>query len=345
VTILREVFIPVDITFRTALRFSNQLKKVNLSECKQVTIDVRNFAKANGRIEPFGALFIINCIRGFAKQANQNNVNVSIRYTKEHAIRNTYARSLRFYSSLGLPIGQNPDEDYTGPAGNNFIPIMKVDVSAVKKSVDEYRDIKYISRQIAIVASRGDDKLFKYINYCVVEILRNVIEHSESNYLWYAAQFWTSDNCVEVCIMDEGIGIQTSLRQELGGDEEDILRFSLVPGCSSKPTTHYIDEHADNSGFGLYMISEIGKRNGDFIISSNNELLMLAGDREDFSTCMISGTIIRIRLKIDELENYEVQMERLITEGLKQAKEYIMYREAKKYAPGLPLPNFFCSKS
>ena len=57
--------------------------------------------------------------------------------------------------------------------------------------------------------------------------------------------------------------------KELEG-EKNVLKFSLIPGCSSKPTTHYIGDNAVNSGFGLYMISEIGKRNGDFIISSNN---------------------------------------------------------------------------
>lgn len=342
---LTELYIPGDITYRTALKFSNQLKGINLDKCKHVTINVSNFAKVNGRIEPFGALFIVNCIRAFMKQAHESNVKVSTRFLKERAIRNTYARSLRFYSSLDIPIGQSPNEDYTGSSSNTFIPIMKVDISAIKKSVDEHRDIKYISSQIASVASRGDETLFKYLNYCVIEILRNVSEHSDSKYLWYAAQYWSSDNSVEVCIMDEGIGIQSSLKQELGDDEEQILRFSLVPGCSSKPTTHYIDEHADNSGFGLYMISEIGEKNGDFIISSNNESLLLKQGREEYSRCMLSGTIIRIRLKIDELEGYHVERERLITEGLRIAKNYNKYREIKKFAPGLPLPDLFGTKS
>ncbi|WP_242245424.1 hypothetical protein [Bacillus cereus group sp. BfR-BA-01330] len=341
---MREVFVPVNITYTTALEFSNELKQVSLSEDRRVVIDFRNFARGNGRLEPFGALFIINCIRGFISEMHQSGGTVSINYLSEQEIRNTYARSLRFYSSLGIPIGQTPDMDYIGSAGANFIPIMKMDISPVKKSVDEYRDIKYISRQIATVASRGNGQLFEYINYCVIEILRNVTEHSESNYLWYAAQYWSSDNCVEVCIMDEGIGIQDSLRQELGEDEENILKFSIVPGCSSKPTTHYI-EHADNSGFGLYMISEMGRRNGDFIIASNGESLMFARDSENHSICMNSGTIIRIRLKIDELENYDVQREQLITEGLELAHKYNTYRERKKYAPGLPLPNLFTSQS
>lgn len=342
--ILREVFVPVNITYTTALEFSNELKQVSLSEARRVVIDFRNFARGTGRIEPFGALFIINCIRGFINEIRQSGGTVSIYYLEEQKIRNTYARSLRFYSSLGIQIGQTPDMDYEGSASDNFIPIMKTDMSAVKKSVDEHREIKYISRQIATVASRGNDELFEYINYSVIEILRNVAEHSESNHLWYAAQYWSSDNCVEVCIMDEGIGIQDSLREEVGEDEENVLKFSIVPGCSSKPTTHYTD-HADNSGFGLYMISEMGKRNGDFIIASNGESLMLAGDSESHSICMNSGTIIRIRLKIDELENYEIQREQLITEGLELANKYNTYRERKKYAPGLPLPNLFTPKS
>lgn len=129
---------------------------------------------------------------------------------------------------------------------------MKIDASDVNKSVDEYRDIKYISSHISNVVSRGIQNLFECINYCVTEILRNVLEHSMSNTIGYAAQFWPSQaggNMVEICIIVQGIGIQKSLKDKLDNDE-DILKFSLVPGCSSKQTVHYV-ESAENAGFGL----------------------------------------------------------------------------------------------
>jgi hypothetical protein len=339
-TVLKEIFVPININYKTALDFSRQLKRVNLSQHKKVAINIRNFAKSNGRIEPFSALMIINSIKAFHKLASENNVDVSLLFIKEQAIINKYAKHLRFYSSLNLPIGDPPSEDYIGSSVSSFIPIMKVDVSGIKMSPDEHGEIKSISSQISTVASRGNKEIFKYLDFCIIEIIRNVIEHSESKHLWYAAQYWSTDNCVEISIMDEGMGIQTSLENELG-DEEKLLKFSLIPGCSSKPTTHYIGDHADNSGFGLYMISEIGKSSGDFIISSNSESLKISNSEEDYTTCLLSGTIIRLRLYIEELKNYETQKEDLIKKGLKVVEKYNKYRETKRFAPGLPVTKFF----
>jgi anti-sigma regulatory factor (Ser/Thr protein kinase) len=337
---LKELYIPVDITYETVLDFTKNLKRVDFLKCKDgITIDVRNFAKSSGRIEPFASLLLINSLKHFGKIARKSNIDISIKYIKdEHKIKNTYAKSLRFYSSLGLPIGESPTEDYLGSSASNFIPIMKINASSVKKSVDEYRDIQYIASHISTVASRGNKILYECVNFCVIELLRNIVEHSGSSYIWYCAQYWKSDNSVEISIMDEGIGIQKSLEQEIGNDEKDILRFSLIPGCSSKPTTHLIGDNADNSGFGLYMISELGKENGDFILTSNEESLLLTETNDQLTPCLNQGTIIRLRLNIDDIGTYKVQKERLINKGLKKVKEYHKYRERKKYAPGLPLP-------
>lgn len=357
-----EIFLPVNLNESEAIEFSKKLdKKFNELVSKKkntVTIDIRNFAKSNGRIEPFSSLLVINAISYFISLCSKHGINWTMKYLPERHIVNTYAKTLRFYSSLGLGIGQTPDTDYRPrDSGANFIPIMKCPLASIHQSVDEYDEIKSIANRIAIVASRGKEEIFKYIRYCLIEILRNIVEHSESKHFWYCAQFWPSEfggNCVEIAIMDEGIGIHESLKNEL--DKDDInkaLRFSLIPGCSSKPTTHYIDD-AENSGFGLYMISEIGKAYGDFIIASNKDLLKIACNKDDSlkkdeedeeievaDSTFLRGTIIRLRLNIDKLEKYELKLEELRTKGLQQAEQYKIYREMKKYAPGIELPKLF----
>lgn len=142
---------------------------------------------------------------------NEKGITLKFRYVRNEAkSKTTYAKALRFYSSLGIPIGCSPEEDYTGTSGSCFIPIMKVDVSTVKRSVDEYRDVKYISSHISKVASRGKEVLYDCVGFCVIEIIRNIIEHSNSKNVWYAAQYWPSKyggEMVEISIMDEGVGI------------------------------------------------------------------------------------------------------------------------------------------
>lgn len=44
--------------------------------------------------------------------------------------------------------------------------------------------------------------------------MRNVAEHSRSEYIWLAAQFWPDKGkCIEVSIMDECVGIYKTLSE------------------------------------------------------------------------------------------------------------------------------------
>ncbi|PIC73328.1 hypothetical protein [Sporosarcina sp. P17b] len=340
-----ELYLPIDIVYKTAIEFSKDLKRIDLSKYKgkEIKINFTNFMKNTGRIEPFASLFLINSINTFVKSAKKVGA-IPIRvFSSLDKTKNTYAMNLRFYSSLGIPIGQKPDENYTGSSRGKFIPIMRMEAQEVFKSPDEHREIKYIAKDIATVASRGNKELFECIDYSITEIIRNVLEHSGSSTVWYSAQYWPSKNggeLVEIALMDEGMGIQDSLQGELN-DEDNILKFALLPGCSSKPTTHYIDAHADNSGFGLYMTSEIGKKNGDFIVCSNNETLAISSEREIMEECLISGTVLRLRLRINSIKCFDTERKELVSKGMELTDAYLGYRERKKFAPGLPLPDLF----
>ncbi|WP_249598697.1 hypothetical protein [Peribacillus frigoritolerans] len=340
----REIFLPISLNLESYLEFSKKLKSVDLINNKElVKINITNFSKANGRVEPFGALMTINSLRLFARLCSENGVKITLIYTKEEHIKNTYAKSLRFYGSLGLDIGDSPDVDYQVVNSKNFIPIIKTDFSSITQALHEQDEINTISKRMARVLSKENKNLYDYTYFCINEILRNVLEHSGKKEIWYCAQYWPTTiggKLIEVCIMDEGMGIHTSLINELGDEEENILKFSLVPGCSSKPTTHYI-ESAPNSGFGLFMTSEIGKDNGEFIIASNSDLLHAAGPMEEYLECYSAGTVICLRLHIDTLKDYNLKNDELINKGLEMAQEYNRYRERKKFAPGLKIESFF----
>lgn len=88
------------------------------------------------------------------------------------------------------------------------------------------------------------------------------------------------------------------------------------------------------------MISEIGKRNGDFIILSSNLFTFLEKMKKEINNCLIKGTIIRLRLKLDSIKNYKTQKDHLIDEGLEVVKRFNKYQEIKKFAPGHPINNF-----
>ncbi|HDX9590782.1 TPA: hypothetical protein ROX98_003838 [Bacillus pseudomycoides] len=341
---MRELVLPINLLPETAIEFSRHLSKIDLINNKElIQINISNFCKSNGRVEPFGALMVINSIRSLRRKCKLNGVPTQIKYTDERFIRNTYARSLRFYGSLGLDIGEKPETDYRVKSSSNFIPIIKADISDISSAIHEQDELMVISKQLAEVISKNNSNLYGYMEFSINEILRNVIEHSGKKELWYCAQCWSSNKggrCIEVAIMDEGIGIHNSLIKELEDEGKDVLKFALVPGCSSKPTTHYIDS-ATNSGFGLYMTSQIGKDNGNFILASNTDVLVASGKKEDISECLITGTIITLRLNIDKLQDYKVKRKELVSKGLKETKRYLKYRETKMFAPGLKVDSFF----
>ncbi|MBH0230066.1 ATP-binding protein [Halobacillus yeomjeoni] len=340
----REIFLPIELIGDTAVDFSKKLTRFNFDIEDDVIIYLTNFMKANGRIEPFGTLMAVNAIRNFRSICSTKGIRCKIKYTKETFLRNTYARSLRFFSSLGIDIGESPTADYTGNADSRFIPIMKSPVKSIKDAYDEYSEIKKIARRISIVATNGNQDLYEYVNFCLIEIIRNIVEHSDSRYFWYCAQRWPSPlggNLVEVAIMDEGIGIQDSLKEELGDeDSKDAIKFALYPGCSSKITTKYLDT-ADNSGLGLFMMSEISKANGDFLLGSKKNFIKLSSTEQEETNSNINGTIVRIRFDLSKLKEYELEIEEIRNRALELTKRYNVYSEKKKYAPGTPLPNLF----
>ena len=69
--------------------------------------------------------------------------------------------------------------------------------------------------------------------------------------------------------------------------------------------------------------------------------MLLSNGIEKQDECLMSGTLLRLRLHIDSIKSFETQKEELIKEGLKLTEKYLKYREIKKFAPGLPLPKLF----
>ena len=133
------------------------------------------------------------------------------------------------------------------------------------------------------------------------EIIRNTVEHSESSEIWFVCQYWSLDNSVEMCILDEGIGIYNSLKKnELlkFSDCLEAIKLSLEPGISSKDIEFEAlsDNEYGNSGFGLHMTSSICKEFGEFVIGSGDKIVYLKNNSIFPADILINGTILRLKL-------------------------------------------------
>ncbi len=120
------------------------------------------------------------------------------------------------------------------------------------------------------------------LQYLLREAIRNIPEHAETDDVWLCGQYWHNRDLAEIAILDEGIGIFKSIshnqvhRAYISSNEE-ALRWALKPGVSVAfiPSRGQRDDDPwANSGYGLYMISEICKlTEGWFTLASGDDCI------------------------------------------------------------------------
>lgn len=167
------------------------------------------------------------------------------------------------------------------------------------------------------------------IRYIVSELVRNVIEHSESEHgAFVAAQYYKKSNAIRIGIADTGIGIRRSItRSHRAHDDLSALKLALVPGITG--TTSKDGGTELNAGAGLFFIKSIATVNRDFFAiysgtalykllksSSTKRLSLHADPFEDRHTALSDlppwpGTVVGIDLALDENEAFSKLLDRI----------------------------------
>ncbi len=120
------------------------------------------------------------------------------------------------------------------------------------------------------------------IKYVMSEMIRNVLEHSNSpDGAILCAQYSKSSNRVSVGIADTGIGLLTALSQfHSPKNEMEAIKLALTPGITG--TTSRVGGTEFNAGAGLFFTKSIAKvSNNFFILYSGNSLYRLKKDKID----------------------------------------------------------------
>ncbi len=187
------------------------------------------------------------------------------------------------------------------------------------------------SDKMAIVLSRGDEKLRRSLTFLLREMIRNVPEHSGAGEVWICAQYWASYQLVELALLDEGVGIKESLLQnpaykKMISNDKKALVFALQPGISRSfspaDRNNNDDDYWRNSGYGLYMASELcANLGGSFIIASGNSALKRYKyyDRQKAQNIptFFNGTVVQLRISTSEIANYELVKTEILKDGEK----------------------------
>lgn len=164
----------------------------------------------------------------------------------------------------------------------------------------------------------------RVIKYVIGELIRNVLEHSQSSTgAIVAAQYYRKSNRISIGICDTGIGIWKSMNENWHPKTDiEAIKLALTPGITG--TTRAEGGTADNAGAGLFFIKSIAKitRSYFLIYSGKAEYMLKKYDnrikgfprlyadpsrdphRESNNRSDFSGTLVAVDISLNNSEAF-----------------------------------------
>lgn len=245
---MSELYIPNSV----ALGNFDSLFKANNYDFSDGKVNI-TFHSKYVALHPVGLAFYA----GLGDYFRQNNIETTA--SINHSIKSIpYLQRMGLFRALGYedPVGIKSHEE-TG----RFISLRKIrnseELDAFIKTVDPLLHTTEESSRV--------------IKHVFSEILRNVLEHSESAFGGnVCANYNKNSNRFSIGISDAGRGIFESMRQfHEVKTHEDALVCALTPGISGK--TSRVGGTPENAGAGLFFTKCIAK-------STRNHFLIYSGD-------------------------------------------------------------------
>ena len=319
--IIKNIKLPKALDLDGSLAFSLVLSQVE--EADEYIIDFSNV----GTIEPFGLLLVSSEIQRLI-QSHPNSKCEFINYKNM-----TYAGTMGFFKAFGCEFGKAPGEAL---GSSRYLPIRILNSDEMRRVAEtDYKQVGEVieerSKELSSIlcgASEGD--INETLTYSIREIMRNIVEHSESKKFGMCAQYWPSKNKVEVAIIDRGVGIRKTLsaNHHLSiTDNKAAINYALMPAISGKAFKgSKIKQKGPwaNSGFGLYMTNRICRNGGTFFIASGDTGMLLTKgvNAKKYYSCAFQGTAIRMVIKTDSLIELRAALEKFRNEGYEINKTY-----------------------
>lgn len=307
-----------------SLEFAKELNE--LKEDDQFTIC------ANMKwVRPFGMLLAVCSLRQF------HDKHFDRFFTFESDGRSEgvpYAAHMGFFKAISdkIHFGKEPGE---AKGNNNYIPITELDFHQFHREkiqsgrmIEMGEAIEIKASELAKILSRDNKEMHVLITYLIREILRNIPEHADCEKAWVCGQYWSTD-IAEIAIVDEGIGIKNSLRRnsvhrKYIETDEDAITSAIKAGISQAFQPSKANPSRDiwaNSGFGLYMVSEICKKlQGSFCLASGEKYIYLKSNGVRLGNTSFKGTAVKITISTKNLRYSQEIITNIAKQGQEQAK-------------------------
>lgn len=299
-------------------------------------------------VRPFGMLVAACSIKQFRDK--YPDVPFKIKYkTRDETI--PYASHMGFFKSISgkINIGKEPGE---ATGNNNYIPITELDLNQIHKNeilsgkmIQMGDAIELNASELAKVLSRDNKEFHSLLTYLIRETLRNIPEHADCNSAWICGQFWCNGTA-EIAIVDEGIGVLNSLKRNrihraYIKSDEDAITSAIKAGISQSfqpAKTSSSDDPWANSGFGLYMASEICKElDGSFCLASGKKFIDINSDgTTEIGDTFFNGTAIKMTISTNSLQRSQDIIKKISNQGELQARAIRnAFKKASKPSKGL----------
>lgn len=221
------------------------------------------------------------------------------------------------------------------PAGR-FIPL-----TIIKDSQELTRFITDIIPLLHLGPEHTDS-----IKYVVSELVRNVLEHSESKEgAIVSAQYYRKSNTIRIGIVDTGVGIKKTINNAYPAETHlEAIRLALMPGITG--TTQRIGGTEYNAGAGLFFIKSIAQINREFfMVYSGNAMYKLLKNKPDLKHITLhgdpfqdrhskggdypywQGTVVGIDISLGKTKEFSILLDLIRDAYIKTIKE----RKKEKY--------------
>ena len=260
---------------------------------------------------PFGLLYTSSTIRTFRDAHPGSTFTAS-------GLINDYAAHMGFWKSCGIPFGKSPNE---ARGNDRYTPINTITREQISNPargiplamIDEMDDQ---AGDIASILTQDYDSVFHTtIQYSIRELFRNTIDHSESDTIWYCAQYWPTKDLVELAVLDNGIGIQSSLEKNpeiafaneiqsiMRATERGVTSINLIATPVPGMWPGYGESENLNAGWGLYVLRRIAEEvdGGSLVVVSGNSCVKFELNRTTSFDAIHIGTGVRILLNPSKL--------------------------------------------
>lgn len=184
------------------------------------------------------------------------------------------------------------------------------------------------------------------IKYIVGELVRNVLEHSESKQgAIVSAQYYQKSNTIRIGIVDNGVGIKKTINNAYPVKTHlEALKLALTPGITG--TTQKMGGTESNVGAGLFFIKSIAQVNREFfMIYSGNAIYKLLKNDSNLKQITLhadpfqdrhskgedyphwNGTIVGIDISLGKTKEFSVLLDLIRNVYIQTIKE----RKKEKY--------------